>query len=358
MKLFEKYTLGTIELSNRIAMAPMTRSRADNEAGVAVDIMATYYEQRASTGLIITEGVFINEMSKGYINVPFIQTKEQTESWKPVAKKVHEAGGKIYMQIWHVGASSHPSLLGGKLPLSPSGINPDIKVFTSDGFADTVSPKEMTLEEIKSTIIDFGIAAKNAIDAGMDGVEIHGANGYLVNQFFQKNTNLRTDQYGGNIENRSRFLFEILDEIKKHIPIEKVGIRFSPKVDDFGVKYDDETDDLYKFICQKISKDYPVSYLHFNGIISPKIKTPQQEVIDIAKCMRDDFKGTIIINTGLTKESAEEILENGYADLFAFGVPFIANPTFVEKLKKNIPLANPLQEYFYTGGAEGYITYE
>lgn len=358
MKIFEKYNLKNIELQNRIAMAPMTRSRATNPEGKAEDIMATYYEQRASAGLLITEGVFINEMAIGYINVPRIQTIEQTESWKPVAKAVHKNGGKIFMQIWHVGASSHPSLLGGKLPLSPSGVNPNIKVYADGGFVDTVNPKEMTAEEIKSTIKDFGIAAKNAIEAGMDGIEIHAANGYLITQFFQKSSNKRKDEYGGNIENRARFLFDIIDEITKHIPIEKVGIRFSPIVDGFGVKYDNETDDLYKYIGKKIEKEYNVAYLHYNGIIDPTIKTPQEKVIEIARCMRDDYKGTIIINTGLTKEVAEEILDKGYADVFAFGVPFIANPTFVEKLEKDIPLTEPIQEYFYTGGAEGYITYK
>ena len=338
-------------------MAPMTRSRATNQNSLANDIMATYYEQRATAGLIITEGVFINDDAAGYINVPKIQTEEQTESWKMVTEKVHAAGGKIFMQIWHVGASSHPDILNGKLPLSPSGVNPNIKVFTSKGFEDTVDPKPMTLEEIKETIKDFGIAANNAISAGMDGIEIHAANGYLINQFFQKGTNTRTDEYGGSIEKRTKFLFDVLDEIKLHIPIEKVGIRFSPRIDDLGVQYDDETDELYKYILQRIEKEYSIAYIHFNGIISTKVKTKPEEVIDIARCMRNDYSGTIIINTGLTKETANEILENGDADLFAFGVPFIANPTFVDKLKNDIPLADPNPDYFYTGDEKGYIDY-
>lgn len=358
MKIFEPYQLKNIQLDNRIVMAPMTRGRADNEKSLAVDIMATYYQQRASAGLIITEGVFVNDKAVGYINIPKIQTEEQRESWKPVAKAVHANNGKIFMQIWHVGASSHPSLLNGALPLSPSGINPNIKVFAEGGFVDTVTPKAMDLSEIKSTIKDFGIAAKNAIDAGMDGIEIHAANGYLFNQFFQKSSNRRTDDYGGSIENRARFLFETLDEIKKHIAIEQVGIRFSPKVDDLGVKYDDETDALYQYILQEIQARYNVAYLHFNGLIKTTIQTPVEDIINIAKCMRQDFKGTIIMNTGLTKEIAEEILDKKYADLFAFGVPFIANPTFVEKLKNNEPLAQPQQEFFYSGGTQGYITYQ
>ena len=358
MKIFDTYLLQNIPLENRIVMAPMTRSRADNEKSLATDIMATYYQQRASAGLIITEGVFVNEKAVGFINIPKIQTEEQRDSWKPIAQAVHKKEGKIFMQIWHVGASSHPTLLNGALPLSPSGINPNIKVFAENGFVDTVAPKTMDLTEIKNTIKDFGIAAKNAIDAGMDGIEIHAANGYLFNQFFQKNSNKRTDEYGGSIENRTRFLFETLDEIKKHISIEQVGIRFSTKIDDLGVKYDDETEDLYKYILQKIQTRYNVAYLHFNGLKNTKEQTSITDVIDIAKCMREDFKGTIIINTGLTKEIAEEILDNNYADLFAFGVPFIANPTFVEKLKNDEPLTQPQQEIFYTGGAEGYITYK
>jgi N-ethylmaleimide reductase len=358
MKIFDPYQLKNILLKNRIVMAPMTRGRADNEKSLAVDIMATYYQQRASAGLIITEGVFINEMAVGYMNIPKIQTEEQKDSWRPIAHAVHEKNGKIFMQIWHVGASSHPTLLNGALPLSPSGINPNIKVFAEGGFIDTVTPKAMDLSEIKSTIKDFGIAAKNAIDAGMDGIEIHAANGYLFNQFFQKSSNKRTDEYGGSIENRTRFLFETLDEIKKHISIEQVGIRFSPKIDDLGVKYDDETEALYKYILQEIQTRYNVAYLHFNGLKNTKVQTSITDIMDIAKCMRQDFNGTIIINTGLTKEIAEEILDKNYADLFAFGVPFIANPTLVEKLKNNEPLAPPLHEFFYTGGAEGYITYQ
>ena len=358
MNLFEHFQLKSLELNNRIVMAPMTRSRATDPNATANEIMATYYAQRASAGLIITEGVFINDMAAGYINVPKIHTKEQTESWKKVTKKVHEADGKIIMQIWHVGASSHPDILDGKLPLSPSGVNPKIKVFTNNGFVDTVDPKPMSIEEINETIKDFGLAAKNAIDAGMDGIEIHAANGYLINQFFQKSSNQRDDLYGGTIENRARILFDILDEIKNHIPIEKVGIRFSPRIDDLGVKHDEETDALYQYILKRIETEYNVLYIHFNGIISTKIKTKTEEVIDIARCMRKDYTGAIIINTGLTKESANEILENGDADLFAFGVPFIANPTFVHKLKHDLPLTDPNPDYFYTGDEKGYIDYK
>ncbi len=357
MGLFDSFQLNDVELKNRIVMAPMTRSRANNDESLATELMAEYYAQRASAGLLITEGVFINEMAVGYINVPRIQTVEQRDSWRQVANKVHAAYGKIFMQIWHVGASSHPDLLGGNLPLSPSGINPNIKVYTHDGFVDTVTPKIMSLSEIHSTIKDFGIAAKNAIDAGMDGIEIHAANGYLINQFFQKSTNNRTDYYGGSIENRARLLFDILDEIINIIPIDRVGIRFSPRLDDLGVKYDDETEDLYRYITQRIENDYKVAYLHFNGIISTKIKTEPEQVIDIAKCMREDYSGTLMINTGLTKEISEQLLNDGYADLFSFGIPFIANPTFVEKLKNDESLTPPKPDYFYTGGALGYTDY-
>lgn len=358
MSLFDSFQLSNVDLKNRIVMAPMTRSRSDNEEALATDLMATYYAQRASAGLLITEGVFINEYAVGYINVPRIQTEKQRDSWRQVAEKVHQSNGKIFMQIWHVGASSHPDLLNGNLPLSPSGVNPNIKVYGKEGFVDTVDPKEMTLSDIETTIKDFAIAAKNAIVAGMDGIEIHAANGYLINQFFQKSSNKRLDNYGGSIENRSRFLFDILDEIVKFVPIDKVGIRFSPRLDDLGVKYDDEKDDLYRYITRRIEKEYKVAYLHFNGIISTKIKTEPEQVIDIAKCMREDYSGVLMINTGLTKEIAEEILSEGYADLFSFGVPFIANPNFVEKLRNNKDLTPPKPEYFYTGGALGYTDYQ
>ena len=234
-----------INLRNRVVMAPMTRNRADNEGHVPTDeLHGVYYEQRASAGLIITEGSQVSERAVGYINTPGIYTNAQVEGWKKVTKRVHDKGGKIFIQLWHVGRMSHPDFHDGELPLSASAINPEAQAYTADGFKDTVTPKAMTKEEIKTTIKDFQNAAANAVKAGFDGVEIHSSNGYLFHQFFNATSNHRTDEYGGSIENRARFFFETLDAMKEVIPEEKIGARFNPSLNGiFGTTMDEETSD-------------------------------------------------------------------------------------------------------------------
>ncbi len=227
-KVFEPFQLDGIELTNRMVMAPMTRSRSDNPENSATRLTAEYYGQRSTAGLILTEGTFISQDAVGVINVPGIYSKQQVEGWKLTTETVHQNGGKIFAQLWHTGAYSHPDLHGGKNPLAPSDVNPNQQVFTAEGLKPTQQPQPMSPDDIKKTIADFKQAAINAFEAGFDGVELHGANGYLLQQFFSKNSNHRKDIYGGSVENRARILFDILDEMKTVVNIQRVGVRLNP----------------------------------------------------------------------------------------------------------------------------------
>ena len=317
--LFQPYTLGDIVLNNRVVMAPMTRSRSNNEGNVATALTAKYYEQRATAGLIITEGTFVSTKAVGFINVPGIYSEAQIEGWKLVTKAVHDKGGKIYAQLWHTGRLSHPDLHAGELPHAPSALNPFAKAYTNDGFVDTVVPKEMTIEDINQTVLDFTNGAKNALAAGFDGVELHAANGYLLQQFFNGYSNHRTDEYGGSIENKSRILFDILDAFKGVIDYSKVGVRLNPSFT-------------------------PVDDIPF-------------AVTEVAKHFRPLYNGTLIINKSFTKETGIKVIEDGYADLVAYGVPFIANPDLVARFEADAPLNAPDQATFYTPTEKGYTDY-
>ncbi|SFH86235.1 alkene reductase [Halpernia frigidisoli] len=356
MKLLDKYSSKNLHLQNKIVMAPMTRSRADNDEHVVTDLIQTYYSQRVTAGLIITEGVNISEESVGYINVPGIYTQEQTESWKKVTTDIHAQGGKIFAQLWHVGRISHPDFHNGELPLAPSAVNPESQAYTYTGFKDTVTPKAMTTEDIKRTVQDFVKAAENAIEAGFDGVEIHAANGYLFHQFFALTSNKREDEYGGSIENRGRILFEVLDAVGKKVTFEKVGVRLSPDLDGlFGMVKDQETQEMFEYLTNKLN-DYDLSYLHFSGF-TEKGDHPQKSIFETAKHYREIYKGTFIINGGFLKESAEKALEENLADLISFGVPFIGNPDLVQRFAVDAPLNQADSDTFYVPGAKGYTDY-
>lgn len=355
-QLFEPYNRNGLQISNRMVMAPMTRSRSANDGNVATELTAKYYEQHATAGLIITEGTFISEEAIGYINVPGIYSPEQVEGWKLVTAAVHNKGGKIFAQLWHTGSFSHPDLHEGKKPLAPSNVNPVQQVFTPEGFKPTEQPQAMTIDDIKRTIKDFKQGAINAFQAGFDGVELHGANGYLLQQFFSKNTNLRTDQYGGSVENRARILFEILDELKQVVDINKVALRLNPSLNGImGILVDDETITLYDYIVNRLN-DYNLAYLH---LIEPftDVSGNPDAIQEVAKHFRKIYKGTIIINRGFNKATATKVIEEGDADLVAFGVPFLANPDLVERYKTNAPLNAPDQNTFYTPGEKGYTDY-
>jgi N-ethylmaleimide reductase len=354
--IFEPYSLNGLSLSNRIVMAPMTRSRSANPGNVATELTALYYQQRASAGLIITEGTYVSRDAVGYLNVPGIYTEQQVEGWKLVTDAVHQQGGKIFAQLWHVGRLSHPDLLDGELPLAPSALNPLAQAFTPEGFKDTVDAREMTRGQIKKTINDFKQAAANAVEAGFDGVELHAANGYLLHQFFNLYSNKRRDQYGGTIKNRARILFDILDELHTVIDIRKVGVRLNPSLHGIqGMMLDEETVAVHDYIVTKLN-EYNLAYLHLTEPFTD-VSGNLWAIEEVAKRYRLLYDGTIIINRGFNKATASQVLNDGNADLVSFGVPFIANPDLVERFKADAPLNKPDPSTFYTPGEKGYTDY-
>lgn len=348
----------TIQLNNRVVMAPMTRSRANNDEHAPTEALhGVYYEQRASAGLIITEGSQVSKQAIGYINTPGIHSKAQVEGWKQVTKRVHDKGGKIFIQLWHVGRMSHPFFHDGELPVAPSAINPDVKSYTLEGFKDTVTPKAMTIEDIQTTISDFAKAAKNAVEAGFDGVEIHASNGYLFHQFFNNSSNQRTDQYGGSIENKARFLFEVIEAVKKEIPEERIGVRLNPSLHNaFGMTLDEETIPTFEYIVKQLN-NYNLAYLHLSEPFTDVSDVPHA-IGEIAKHFRPLYKGTLIINSEFDQEKGNAIIKAGLADMVAFGKLYISNPDLVERFKTNAPLAEWNEDTFYTPGKKGYIDYE
>jgi N-ethylmaleimide reductase len=344
--LFDSLKIGNIELKNRIIMAPMTRSRADDE-GVQPEFVADYYAQRASGGLLITEAVNVSPMAKGYVRTPGIYTEKQIEAWRRVAGAVHAAGGRIFMQIFHTGRIALPDFLPGNTqPVAPSPVKAAGQNYTDQGMKDFVVPRELTIEEIKQTVKGFAQAAKNAIEAGFDGVELHGANGYLVHQFLGTNTNLRTDEYGGSFENRARFLFEVLDAMIAGIGADKVGVRLSP-AGEFNNMEERDAEDLYKYILPELSKRR-LAYLHIGQTDFSK---------DWHSILRPFYEGTYIAAVGFTKERAEKLLAAGGAEAVAFGTSFLANPDLPERFARDLELNPPDQNTFYTPGEKGYTDY-
>lgn len=356
--LLQPYTTKNLSLQNRVVVAPMTRSRANNDENVPTDdLHGLYYEQRASAGLIITEGAQVSKEAVGYIHTPGIYSKAQVEGWKKVTKRVHNKGGKIYIQLWHVGRISHPDFHNGNLPIAPSAINPNRKSYTPEGFKDTVTPRAMTQEDIDRTIQDFVNAGKNAMEAGFDGVEVHSSNGYLFHQFFTKCSNVRTDMYGGSIENNARFFFETLDAMKQAMPEQKIGVRFNPSLHSAmaGITMDSTTIPTFEYIIKRLN-DYDLAYVHLSEPFSDVSEVPHA-VTEIAKHFRPLYSGTLMINTDFTFEKGNAVLEANEADLVAFGKPFISNPDLVERFEHGIKLAAWDTETFYTTGKKGYTDY-
>ncbi len=354
--LLQSYTMGDLTLKNRVVMAPMTRSRAENEDRAPTDLHTEYYTQRAGAGLIITEGAQVSEEAVGYIYTAGINNEAQVEGWKKVVKSVHDKGGKIFIQLWHVGRISHPDFHDGAKPLAPSAVNPNAKSFTPDGFKETVEPAAMSLEDIKRTQEDFVNASKNAKKAGFDGVEIHSSNGYLFHQFFNTKSNLRDDKYGGSRENRARFLFEVIDKMKEVWPINRIGLRLNPSLNGiFGIEATEETIPTFDFIIDRLNA-YDLAYLH--------LSEPFNDVSDIeflesniAKRYRPKYKGTLMINAGFDQESGNKVIEEGDADLVAYGKLYISNPDLAERFALNAPMAEWNEDTFYTQGKEGYTDY-
>ncbi|WP_224484756.1 alkene reductase [Robertkochia aurantiaca] len=355
--LLESYDMNGLELSNRVVMAPMTRSRADNPDNAPTDdLHGLYYEQRAGAGLIITEGSQVSPEAVGYVNTPGIYTEAQVEGWKKVTKRVHDRGGKIFIQLWHVGRMSHPDFHGGALPVAPSAINPNAQSYTPEGFKDTVTPREMTGDDIKRTVNDFKKAAANAMEAGFDGVEIHSSNGYLFHQFFNATSNKRTDEYGGNKENRARFFFEVLDAVREVMPENRIGVRFNPSLHGiFGMEMDEETIPTFDYIIGKLN-DYDLAYVHLSEPFNDVSDVPIA-VQEIARHYRPIYKGTLMINTGFDREKGNAVLETGEADLVAYGKPFISNPDLVHRFEKKAEIAPWDEDTFYVPGKKGYTDY-
>jgi len=354
--LLREITIGDLHLKNRMVMAPMTRSRANNPENRPTELQAKYYGQRSSAGLIITCGSQVSKDAVGYINTPGIYSKAQVDGWKLVTDAVHKREGKIFIQLWHVGRMSHPDFHDGEPPLAPSAINPKSKSFTYEGFKDTVTPKAMTIDDIKQTIQDFKNAASNAMKAGFDGVEIHSSNGYLFHQFFTRCSNNRTDEYGGSIENRARFLFEVIDAIKGVMSENRIGARLNPSFHEiFGITIDEETIPTFEYIVEKL-KNYKLAYLHLSEPFTDVTNVPFAEP-NIAEHFRPLYKGCLMINNEFTQEKGNRVLKENLADLVAFGKLFISNPDLPKRFELNSDIARWDKNTFYTLGEKGYTDY-
>lgn len=352
-QLFEKYNLGDLTLTNRVVMAPMTRSRAPQN--IPNDLMATYYAQRASAGLIITEGTSPSPNGLGYARIPGIYSAEQIEGWKKVTDAVHAKGGKIFIQFMHTGRVSHETNLPeGATVVGSSNIAAAGEMWTDAlGMLPHTTPQALTTEEVKLTIQEYVQAAKNAIESGFDGVELHGANGYLIEQFINGTINNRTDEYGGSVENRTRFLLEIATQTVAAIGKDKVGVRISPFSTFNDIPAYDGVDETYIYIAQKLN-DLSIAYLHYLDHSATGLDLVSQDLRDT---FRTTFKNTLISCGAFTKNSAEAALESGQVDLIAFGKPYLSNPDLVERLTVDAELAQPNFDLLYMPGAEGYTDY-
>lgn len=352
--LFQPTRIGDIDVANRVVMAPLTRSRADEAAG---DIPGSpmnieYYRQRSNAGLIISEGTQVSPVGKGYMATPGIYSDAQVEGWKPITAAVHEAGSKIVAQIWHVGRITHPELTGGAEPVGPSAVQPKMVAYTRNGKVDMPTPRELSVDEIRQVVDEYRRGAANAIRAGFDGVEIHGANGYLVDQFLRDGANKRTDAYGGSIENRARFALEVVDAVVAEIGAGRVGIRLSPVTPSNDIQ-DSDPQAIFGYLVQELDKR-GIAFIHFvEGATGGARDLPG---FDFAWA-RKAFRGTYIANNGYTREMALQAVESGAADAVAFGRLYIANPDLVQRLKLNTGLNVPNPQTFYTFGEEGYIDY-
>ena len=355
--LFSPLTLGPLTLPNRLVMAPLTRSRAA-DGDVPSDLAVTYYTQRATAGLIISEATQISAQGKGYPKTPGIFTDAQIAGWKKVTASVHAAGGRIFLQLWHVGRISHPSMQAhGELPVGPSAIKPNGKIYTETGEQEFVTPRALETSELPGIVQQYREGAQNAKDAGFDGVEVHGANGYLLDQFLRDSTNQRADQYGGSVKNRARLLLEATEAVIKVWGADRVGVRLSP-YSEFNDIRDSSPVETFSYVTEKL-RDLGIVYLH---VIEPAptdhpMSHAASETQRIAPILHTAFGGTFMLNGGYDKESGTAAIEFGDADLIAFGVPFIANPDLVKRYQTNAPLNTPDPSTFYAGSAGGYTDY-
>ncbi|PZN96162.1 MAG: alkene reductase [Hyphomicrobiales bacterium] len=351
--LFTPFRLGEIEIANRIVMAPLTRNRAThgNDAPNALNV--EYYRQRAGAGLIITEGTQVSQQGQGYVWTPGMYTSEQIAGWKAITDAVHAKGSKIVAQLWHVGRVSHVSLQpGGQAPVAPSARVANTKTYIESGFAAVSEPRELALDEIPAIIGEFVTAAENAKAAGFDGVELHGAHGYLIDQFLRDDSNTRSDAYGGSIENRVRFALEVVEAVSKVFGKGRVGIRISP-VSPANDARDSDPQALFMHLVGKLS-DAGIAFIH---VVEGATREARDYLPFDYATLRKAFNGAYIANNGFTRELAIETIENDGADAIAFGRLFIANPDLVERLRRNAPLNTPVVETFYGGDEKGYTDY-
>lgn len=352
-KLFEPYKLGPITLPNRLVMAPLTRNRAVPPGMVPSPLAIDYYGQRASAGLLITEASQVSQQGMGYQDTPGIYSKEQVAGWKKVTDRVHERGGRIFIQLWHVGRISHVALqANGAAPVAPSAIRAKGKTFVNGQFADVSEPRALELSEIPGIIDDFKRGAVNALAAGFDGVEIHGANGYLLDQFAKDGTNKRTDAYGGSIENRARLMLEVSKAVSLEAGAERTGIRISPVTPANDIS-DSNPQPLFDYIVDGLEA-LKLTYIH---VIEGATGGPRDIAPFDYASLRKRFSRAYMANNGYDLALANKQLDAGAADLIAFGKPFISNPDLVERLKTGAPLNDWDKNTFYGGGAKGYTDY-
>lgn len=350
--------LGEIELPNRVFMASMTRARTDNPGLVPNRRQAQYYAQRASAGLILTEGTWPNRESVGFIDVPGLYTQEQADGWRRITDAVHAAGGRIFVQLGHTGSSSHPDLLDGALPLAASAINPGLKAFTPTGFKNTVTPRAMDASDIARTVEDYAKATRLAQAAGFDGVELHGINTFLIPTFLYESLNQRTDGYGGSPENRARFVLEIVDAMVETWTAARVGIKLSPGLTGVGnLVAGTETLATFEHLIAELSKRH-LAHLQLMNPVSDLTGTPLEGLgQDVARHFRALYAGTLIANGGYSFETGNVLIRDGFADAIAFGAPFISNPDLVERFRANLPLSPSDRNTYYGGSDAGYLDY-
>ncbi len=351
--LFTPVKIGDLTLPNRIAMAPLTRNRAIEPNTVPSPLAPLYYRQRAGAGLLISEATQISQQGQGYVWTPGVFTDEQVAAWRKVTDAVHEDGGHIFLQLWHVGRISHVSLQpGGGAPVAPSAIPAKTKTFIASGFAEVSAPRALETSEIAGIVADYAHAAAGARRAGFDGVEMHGANGYLIDQFMRDGTNKRADAYGGGVENRLRFPLEAVDAVLKVWPASRVGFRMAP-VSPANDISDSNPTALFGALAQALGQRN-LAYIH---VVEGAIQGPRDSTPFDYLALRRAFSGAYIANNGYTRATAIEAINESRADMIAFGRAFISNPDLVERLRTNSPLAEGDRATFYGGGAKGYTDY-
>jgi N-ethylmaleimide reductase len=357
--LLTPYRMGDLDLANRVVMAPLTRCRATDADLAPNALHAEYYAQRASAGLIITEGIWISRDAVGWRDVPGLFTEAQVRGWAAVTDAVHQRGGVIFAQLWHAGAVSHPDFFDGVAPLGPSAINPEMRAPTSGGSKPTMTPRAMTKRDIASTIEDFATAAANAMRAGFDGVQLQAGYSYLISQFLNPKTNRRTDDYGDGLANRARLLFDVIDAVGARVDIGRVGVKAGPAIAESGLfRSGDDALAIAEYVAGRLD-DYPLSHWLLMGAMADLTETPLRELAGdgMFHHFRPRFRGTLMANVGMTQARGNQLVAGGAADLVAFGQAFIANPDLPERFAAAEPLAVPDPATFYTPGPHGYTDY-